>query len=44
MGDVMEKAGSLAGTLFDMTGKVAVITSSSRGISEEGDRRADGGS
>ena len=32
MSDVMEKAGSLAGTLFDLTGKVAVITGSSRGI------------
>src|SRR3954451_4351293 len=32
MSDVMAKAGSLAGTLFDLTGKVAVITGSSRGI------------
>ena len=32
MSDVMEKAGTLAGTLFDLTGKVAVITGSSRGI------------
>ena len=32
MSDVMEKAGSIAGTLFDLTGKVAVITGSSRGI------------
>src|SRR5579859_2423665 len=32
MSDTMTKAGSLAGTLFDLTGKVAVITGSSRGI------------
>jgi len=32
MGDVMEKATSLTGKLFDLSGKVAVITGSSRGI------------
>jgi len=32
MSDVMDKPGTLAGTLFDLTGKVAVITGSSRGI------------
>ncbi len=32
MSDVMAKTGALAGTLFDLTGKVAVITGSSRGI------------
>ena len=32
MSDVMAKTGGLAGTLFDLTGKVAVITGSSRGI------------
>src|SRR5258705_4038403 len=32
MSDVMDKATSLTGRLFDLTGKVAVITGSSRGI------------
>src|SRR6185503_14178284 len=32
MSDVMDKPATLAGTLFDLTGKVAVITGSSRGI------------
>ncbi|MGZ3402976.1 MAG: SDR family oxidoreductase [Phenylobacterium sp.] len=32
MSDVMDKTGSLTGKLFDLTGKVAVITGSSRGI------------
>jgi NAD(P)-dependent dehydrogenase (short-subunit alcohol dehydrogenase family) len=32
MSDVMDRPASLAGTLFDLTGKVAVITGSSRGI------------
>src|SRR3569832_2459083 len=30
--DVMDQPATLAGTLFDLTGKVAVITGSSRGI------------
>ncbi|MDB5436245.1 MAG: oxidoreductase, short-chain dehydrogenase/reductase family [Phenylobacterium sp.] len=32
MSDVMDKPATLAGKLFDLTGKVAVITGSSRGI------------
>ena len=32
MSDVMDKPNALIGTLFDLTGKVAVITGSSRGI------------
>src|SRR3954469_2184586 len=32
MSDVMDKSGTLAGSLFDLTGKVAIITGSSRGI------------
>jgi NAD(P)-dependent dehydrogenase (short-subunit alcohol dehydrogenase family) len=32
MSDVMDRPAALAGTLFDLTGKVAVITGSSRGI------------
>ncbi len=32
MSDVMDKTSSLTGKLFDLTGKVAVITGSSRGI------------
>jgi NAD(P)-dependent dehydrogenase (short-subunit alcohol dehydrogenase family) len=32
MSDVMDRPASLSGTLFDLTGKVAVITGSSRGI------------
>jgi NAD(P)-dependent dehydrogenase (short-subunit alcohol dehydrogenase family) len=32
MSDVMDRPATLAGTLFDLTGKVAVITGSSRGI------------
>ena len=32
MSDVMDKTAGLTGKLFDLTGKVAVITGSSRGI------------
>ena len=32
MSDVMDKPATLAGTLFDLTGKVAVVTGGTRGI------------